>query len=457
MTKKLTLLVLLGALAAACAVEDAPAQSERSREYQSKRRDAVVRAVEEVGPAVVNISTQVVVENPYSRRPQSMMEWFFGGMQRPRKSLIENSLGSGVIVDPKGYVLTNDHVISAADRIVVTLQDERQVEAELVGSDPASDLAVIRLKGEGPWPSVPMGSSSELMIGETLIAIGNPLGFQNTVTVGVASATGRTLASSPDDPDVSFSDFIQTDAAINPGNSGGALLNIDGELVGINTQIAARAQNLGFAIPVDRARRTLEELVLYGRVRPVWTGLVVESLDQRMARSRGMDKAEGVFVVRKFVDSPADGSKVRAGDIVVEVEGVRIKSIADWATALANAEKGSEIQLKILRGDELVTTELGVAGFPENRAPKMAWELLGIRVEDARQGVAITQVRPGSWFAERASETPRGLYVVRIDGKPVESADDFYSAIADTIHRRSTNLVLATRRGYFRVSIPTRS
>ncbi len=243
---------------------------------RATRRNAVVVAVEHVGPAIVNISTEVRIRNPYYGFGD-IFDWFRGF--RPRGDrYVENALGSGVIVDPDGYVLTNDHVVAQADRIIVTLADGRQIGARLVGSDRTSDLAVLRLEEDGPWPSVPMGRSDDLMIGETVIAIGNPFGLQNTVTVGVVSALGRTLESDRASGEA-FSDFIQTDAAINPGNSGGALLNINGELIGINTQIVASGQNLGFAIPIDRARKVFDELVHYGRVRPMWTGLVVEELD----------------------------------------------------------------------------------------------------------------------------------------------------------------------------------
>ncbi|GAB4224132.1 MAG: trypsin-like peptidase domain-containing protein [Acidobacteriota bacterium] len=440
------------AVLAAGAVVPAPAAGVPDA-GRSLRRNAVVIAVEKVGPAIVNISTEVRVENPYYRFGD-LWEWFRGF--RPRgERYVENALGSGVIVEPEGYVLTNDHVVAQADRIIVTLADGRQVEARLVGSDRTSDLAVLRLDGDGPWPSVPMGRSDDLMIGETVIAIGNPFGLQNTVTVGVVSALGRTLASDRESGEA-FSDFIQTDAAINPGNSGGALLNINGELIGINTQIVASGQNLGFAIPIDRARKVFDELVHYGRVRPMWTGLVVEELDPRMARSLGLADARGVLVVRRFADSPAARAGVRAGDLIVALNGRPVDTIAEYETILANVGAGGEVEATIRRGDEQLAVRFRVETFPAERAPEMAWDLLGIRVMQTRRGVAIDRVRPDSWLGRRARGSLRGLLILEIDGERIETVEEFHEAVARTIYRRGTALVLSDGRVIYRVTIPTR-
>ena len=420
---------------------------------RAQRRNAVVVAVEKVGPAIVNISTEVRVRNPYYGFGD-IWEWF-RGFRPPGERFVENALGSGVIVDPDGYVLTNDHVVAQADRIIVTLADGRQVEARLVGSDRTSDLAVLARDGDEPWPSVSMGRSDDLMIGETVIAIGNPFGLQNTVTVGVVSALGRTLESDRESGEA-FSDFIQTDAAINPGNSGGALLNINGELIGINTQIVARGQNLGFAIPIDRARKIFDELVHYGRVRPMWTGLVVEELDPRMARSLGLEQAHGVLVVRRFADSPAADAGVRAGDLIVSLNGRPVDSIAEYETILVNVGKGGLVEAKIRRGDRMLTVRFRVETFPEERAPQMAWDLLGLRVMQTRDGVAIDRVRPDSWLGRRARGSLRGLLILEIDGTRIGKVEEFYEAVARTSYRRGTALVLSDGRVIYRVTIPTR-
>ena len=222
------------------------------------RRNAIVEAVEAVGPAVVNISTEQRVQNPFAN---SFFGRSFGELlQAPEGGYVENSLGSGTIVNPEGYILTNEHVLWGASRITVSLADGRKFEAEVVGSDSDSDLAVIRIHADEPLPAVSMGDSGDTMIGETVIAIGNPLGLSHTVTVGVLSAQGREVRGG----NRVYADFLQIDAPINPGNSGGPLLNILGELIGINSSIAADAEGIGFSIPIDRARVVLEELVSYG-------------------------------------------------------------------------------------------------------------------------------------------------------------------------------------------------
>jgi serine protease Do len=450
---------LLAGLAGLPALAAAPpsaaqAASESAPIANVERRDAIVRAVESVGPAVVNISTEKVVENPFYGGG-SLFEWFFGrGSRAPERLRRQNSLGSGVIVDEQGHVLTNDHVIAAADRITVTLQDGRQVEAKVVGSDRASDLAVLELAEEGPWPVAPLGSSDDLMPGETVIAIGNPFGLQSTVTVGVVSATGR-LIGGEGGGDIPFADFIQTDAAINPGNSGGALLNIHGELIGINSQIVARAQNLGFAIPIDRARKIYNELLHYGQVRPAWTGLVVEEVDRDIAANLGMDAARGVYVRRIFADSPAAESALRAGDVVLEVGGTRVDSLPEFDTALAKVEYGKKVNLRVFRNGETRMIPLRVEVFPQDRARELAFEVLGLTVTDHRgPHVLIDQIRRGSEPAERGVR--QGMGIFEINGKRVRSAEDFYEEIPRAILQRSVNLGIIHGRGYGRLSYPLR-
>ncbi len=417
------------------------------------RRDAVVQAVEKVSPAVVNISTEVLVRNPYASSPD-IFEWFFGGARRqPRETYVENSLGSGVIVNERGYVLTNDHVVSAASRITITFQDGRQVEAKLLGSDEASDLAVLMLQEKGPWPAAKMGSSSDLMIGETVIAIGNPFGLQSTVTVGVVSATGRTVAG-PDRTALPFADFIQTDAAINPGNSGGALLNILGELIGVNAQIVAKGQNLGFAIPIDRAKKVVDELVTYGHLRPPWTGLVAENLDAQQAAYYGIDQAAGALIVKVYADSPGEEAGVLAGDIVTQVGSHRVKNLFDFVTAIAEVRYGQRVNLRLLREKEELVRPIRVEAFPKRRAKEFAWNLLGFTVAQRGQYVIINRIRSGS-RAEAKGFVP-GLQLRRINGKIVRSEDDFYEGIPQAMLRRSVNLLIATRRGLYPVTLPVR-
>lgn len=432
-------------LAAAAPPADAPVAN-------VDRRDAIVSAVERVGPAVVNISTEKIVENPFYRGP-SLLEYFFGRGARQQPERRRNSLGSGVIIDDEGHVLTNDHVIAAADRITVTLQDGREFEAKLVGSDRPSDLAVLELQGDGPWPTAPLGTSTDLMPGETVIAIGNPFGLESTVTVGVVSATERVMPAG-ESGEIPFADFVQTDAAINPGNSGGALLNIRGELIGINSQIVAKGQNLGFAIPIDRARKIYTELVHYGQVRPAWTGLIVEDVGPEIARNLGLERPRGVYIRRIFQDSPGADSALRAGDVVLGVSGSPVDSLPEFDTALAKVEYGTKVNLKVFRNGESRMIPLRVDVFPEDRAKELSLQVLGLTVTDYRGNVVIDEVRSGSEAAERGLR--RGLGVYEINGKRVQRAEQFYDEIPRAILQRSVSLGIAHRRGFVRLSYSLR-
>lgn len=421
-----------------------------AQDYRAQRRDAVVKVVERVGPAVVNISTEVVRKNPFADSPFDMdpFEFFFGGGGRP-KNRVEHSLGSGVIVDPKGFVLTNEHVIANASKITVTLADRREVSAKIVGSDTASDLAVLQLDGAGPWPAAQMGSSDDLMIGETMIAIGNPLGLQNTVTMGVVSALGRTLSGPDETP---YADFIQTDAAINFGNSGGGLFNILGDLVGINSQIAARGQNLGFAIPIDRARKVYRELTAYGKVRPVWTGLVLEDLEPSEARDLGLKEGRGVFVRRLFGDSPASAAGLQAGDLITALNGQKLTSVPEFDTAIARTAFGNTVVVQIQRGANTLERRLTVQQFPKEKAPSYAWSALGLKVATGREMVMIEDVRENSPAAQVGLTA--GLGITEVNGKEIRSVEDFNAAIPEALYRRSVFLMVRARDGFYRVPLP---
>jgi S1-C subfamily serine protease len=415
------------------------------------RNSTVVDVVKRVGPAVVNVSTATLVRNPYMEDAPNLFEWFFGAQPQQRGRKVQNSLGSGVIVDPEGYVLTNDHVIQAASEITITFQDGRQVPAKVVGADSLSDLAVLKLEGKGPWPYVPFGSSDGLLIGETAIAIGNPFGLNSTVTAGVISAVGRAL-NSPEDDEVHYTDFVQTDAANNPGNSGGALLNSLGELIGINTAIVARGQNLGFAIPIDRALRVFKQLVRHGRVRPIWTGLLVDQLTPRMADELGVELKQGVLVQKQFRDSPAVAADVRVEDVIVQVGGLKITSLADYETALARATPGQAISLTIHRGGKELVKSLIPINFPKERATAVAWNSLGIEVQGRRGGLEITKIRPNSYLARR--RVPAGIGLLELNGREVGTIEQFSDAMADAVNRSSATMVVTDGRQRVRISVP---
>ena len=420
------------------------------------RRSAVVEAVAAVGPAVVNISTEKRVRNPFA---DSIFGRSFAEMFRvPEGGYVENSLGSGVIVDAAGYILTNEHVLLGASRITVSLADGGKYEAEVVGSDSDSDLAVIRIHGEAEFPAVPLGTSDDLMIGETVITIGNPLGLSHTVTTGVISAAGRTVRSG----NRVYTDFIQTDAPINPGNSGGPLLNILGELIGINTAIVAQAEGIGFAIPIGRARVVLDELVHFGRVREVWLGMDV----QATGGGRSFAAAEPkVMVVRSYVDGPADRSGVKPGDILQTVNGEAIRTQADWDTSVRSVKVGETLQLSVDRGGKEVSLEIPAESFPFAIAPNIMADRVGVEIADITpqmrrqatlpsQGVVITGVRPGS-PAGRVGLKP-GDVIARVNSTRTPDVKALAQVVPRMLERQSVLLVVVRRVNAYYVTIDLR-
>src|SRR5581483_9193100 len=320
----------------------------RGAESDPARRSLVVDAVEKASPAVVNVSTEVIEErgSAFGFQRDPFFDEFFRDFVDPRPQRYKStSLGSGVIVGADGTIITNVHVVVRATRIHVTLADQREFDATLVGADADSDIAILRVKAGGSLPAIPLGSSSDLMIGETVIAIGNPFGLSHTVTTGVVSAVGRSLR----DEERTYTDFIQTDASINPGNSGGPLLNIRGELVGINTAIYGKAQGIGFAIPVDRARRGMKDLVSYGEVRRAWVGLVVQDLTPQLARHFGTRK--GVVVAEVEPDSPASRAGLARGDAITRVDGHDVHSRDEFEQRIQDHTEGQSIRLTRRRED----------------------------------------------------------------------------------------------------------
>ncbi|HKA36840.1 MAG TPA: trypsin-like peptidase domain-containing protein, partial [Thermoanaerobaculia bacterium] len=269
------------------------------------RRNEIVEVVEKVAPAVVNIAAEQNV-----RRQRSMFDTFFFGMDpRPAKSL-----GSGVIIDSKGIILTNDHVISGASKIIATTKSGQELACEVIGSDADNDLAVLRVKKPAAaLPTIKMGTSADLLIGETVVAIGNPFGLSNTVTAGVLSALGRSV---PGENQRVYNDFIQIDAPINPGNSGGPVVNIQGDMIGVATAIIGGAQGIGFAIPVDRAHRIVNDLVKFGHVKPVWVGLHGYSSNAR----EGDPRPKGFRIRSVDPGSPAEKAGIRPGDQIVSLD-----------------------------------------------------------------------------------------------------------------------------------------
>jgi Do/DeqQ family serine protease len=321
------------------------------------RESPIVKAVRRVSPAVVNISSEISARkqsNPFSRFGLNpFFDQFFRDFfdpyyeQRPQR----NTLGSGVIIDGKrGLIITNAHVIANAGSVKAVLQDEREFEAEIVGADPDYDLAVLRIQADSALPSIEMGSSDDLMIGETVIAIGNPFGFSHTVTTGVVSALNRSIRTD----DRVYHEFIQIDASINPGNSGGPLLNINGELIGINTAIYAKAQGIGFAIPISKTKKIISDLIEHGEVVEAWIGITVQNMDAGLARYLDVPRNGGVIVKTVEPESPARNAGIREGDIIVAVENRRIASDDDYQTTMRGYSAGDSLTTRIWRDGKTI-------------------------------------------------------------------------------------------------------
>jgi Do/DeqQ family serine protease len=421
----------------------------------ANRRSEVVEAVERVAPAVVNVSTAQVVEQEVAPFPMwrdpNFDQFFRDFFESRRRPLTRTNLGSGVIIRADGYVLTNQHVVLRAQRITVTLADEREFEAELVGADADSDLAVLRLKTKEQLPAAALGTSSDIMIGETVIAIGNPFGLSHTVTTGVVSATGRSLRTE----DQVFYDLIQTDASINPGNSGGPLLNIEGKLIGINSAIYQHAQGIGFAIPIDRAKRIVGDLIAYGEVQPAWLGLLVQDLTPDLAAHFGTAPGGGTVVRFVEKDSPAHTAGIRPGDVIVELGEHEIHSANEWERRLHDEPIGANLRITLLRGDTRLTMKLRAERFPLERADALAWDLLGLRIEEGRGALQISAVR-------RATEAARigirpGDILAGLAGQTLSSLDDFRRRFSTLREARHVLVSIQRGRRLYHVPLPLQS
>jgi Do/DeqQ family serine protease len=425
---------------------------------ENLRESAVVIAVKKVSPVVVNISSEVEVRkrvNPFSGLGMDpsfenfFNDFFDPGFERRYK---RTSLGSGVIIDGKrGFILTNKHVILKSKTITVALKDGREFTAQIVGADTDSDLAVLRISSPTALPDITMGDSSSLMIGETVIAIGNPFGFSNTVTTGVISATNRSVRTD----DMVYHDFIQTDASINPGNSGGPLLNINGELVGINTAIYAKAQGIGFAIPINTAKRIVSDLIRYGEVIPAWIGITIQDIDQDLARYLNASTVNGVLVKKAETVGPARKAGIREGDIILSINTTKISSEKDFHRAMIALSAGEKMDITVWRDGKTQTVSVKTSAFPKELALDLAFDLLGISVENlstknryiykalAKQGVLISNVRRQSFLAHIGARP--GDVIRQIDDIPIKNIKDFKQAIIK--YRQKNSLVMVLQRG----------
>jgi len=429
------------------------------------RRNAVVQAVELVSPAVVNISSEQQVQtrrNPFFRGESffdSFFKDFFDPLLEQKQTRV--SLGSGVIIDGKrGYILTNEHVLLRAGVIKVTLKDEREFEAHVVGADPDHDIAVLQIETHEKLPSVEMGNSIDLLIGETVIAIGNPFGFEHTVTTGVISALGRTIRTD----DTVYRDFIQTDASINPGNSGGPLLDINGQLIGINTAIYAKAQGIGFAIPINKARRIIQDLIKYGEVQEAWIGITVQNIDERLGRYLNVPKKQGVIVSEIMPKSPASKSDIQQGDVILSINRNKILSSSEYESVIKDVTGGEKLIFKIWRNNKEHSVTIYSAYFPQEMTRELAETLLGIEIKDlsvyikkqyhivAPSGVVISKMKSTSYLARIGAEP--GDVIRQMNEVSIKNEKDFDKAIIR--YRNKESIMIVLQRGYDQYYITVR-
>lgn len=405
--------------------------------------------VEAIAPAVVNIATKGTVEikqHPLLQHP--FFRHFLEEEQIPQQRQVK-SLGSGVIVNAnKGLILTNHHVIAKADKIEVSLHDGRSFSAEIIGSDPETDIAVIQIDADD-LAAATLGDSSKLQTGDYIMAMGNPFGLEHTVTSGIVSGLGRTVASIASR--VRLQDFIQTDASINPGNSGGPLVNLDGELVGINTAILSRSGGnigIGFAVPINMAQDVMQQIVQYGEVRRGMLGVRVQNLTTDIASALGIEASEGALIAQVQDDSPAAKAGLQSGDIITAVDGQTVDGASELAKIIGLTPIGSQVELTVIRDGKQrrITATITQQRKSATRAEQTVLEGIELSELDPKSsrygkidGVVVSAVDPDAPIADYLQE---GDVIVSVNRQPIDSVNEF-----KTIAQDRERLLLRVLRG----------
>ncbi|MDZ7830856.1 MAG: Do family serine endopeptidase [Desulfobacterales bacterium] len=431
--------------------------------------ESFTELAENASPAVVNIRTVKTIEGGgrvfrhFFQGPRGrgdMFDEFFKKFfdEDPRE-FKQKSLGSGFILDKSGYIVTNHHVIKDAEEIQVKLKNGNEYDAEIKGADSSTDLALIKIKAEEELPTLKLGSSENLKIGQWIIAIGNPFGLEHTVTAGIVSAKGRVIGAGP------YDDFIQTDASINPGNSGGPLINMDGEVVGISTAIVAGGDGIGFAIPISMAKDIVSQLKKTGEVTRGWLGVGIQDLDSELKEYYNVD--EGVLVTQVFPGDPADKAGIKPRDVILSVNGQSVDSARELSKVVADLSVGEAAKIKINRKGDIKTIKVDIAKRDEDKiAASMqgepygkAEDELGIEVSnispnmaerfnlDSRAGVIVVNVAADSKAGQAGIR--KGDIIKEINHQPVESVSD-YEAIVEEVAKGETLqfYIKRAQRGY---------
>jgi serine protease Do len=437
--------------------------SKESGQFLGKLSDALAEVADIARPAVVNISTTSIVsleENPFGDMfNDPMFRRFFGdqfGHPGEKRTFKSQALGSGVIVSPEGYILTNNHVVKGAEEIKVILFDKREFNGKVVGTDPRTDLAVIRIKAKD-LPTIKIGESRKLKAGDIVMAIGNPFGLNQTITMGIVSAVGRSNIGLAD-----IEDFIQTDAPINPGNSGGALVNSDGELVGVNTAIFSTSggyMGIGFAIPMDMARNVMDSIIKHGRVIRGWLGVSIQNLTPELAKSLGIKQTEGALIAGVESKSPADKAGLKRGDLVIELSGKKVTDSTGLRNMVAGTSPGTKVDVRILRDGKEQTVTVTLGELKESKVVKKTEYnnvLKGITVQELTpslrdrmnlpenlNGVVITGISPDSPTQGLLQQND---VIQEVNRQAIQSVQDYDQAVS-RIGENDTVLLLIYRDG----------
>lgn len=403
--------------------------------------------VNQAKPSIVNISTTAVIKGPGGQGPfvgpnnpfkdffgDDFFDKFFGN--GPRREYKQRSLGSGFIIDREGYILTNNHVVEKAATIKVKLSDEKEYDAKIIGRDPKTDIALIKVDVRQSLPVAVLGDSNSLQVGDWVVAIGNPFGLEHTVTAGIVSAKGRIIGAGP------YDEFIQTDASINPGNSGGPLLNLKGEVVGINTAIVSGGQGIGFAIPINVARDMLAQLKSKGKVARGWLGIVIQKLTPEIAKTFGISESEGAFVADVMENSPAEKAGIKRGDLIIAYGGKKVKDSDTLPRLVAVTEIGKKARIVLIRDKKQMEVDVVVGELQDEALKAKKTEVqkdIGLVVQDItaevakhlnlkdKRGVIVTDVIPGS--PAQDADIRSGDIIKEIGRRPVRSVAEFKDAL----------------------------
>jgi serine protease Do len=439
--------------------------SPESTKFLSQLSNALDDVAATAGPAVVNISTTTTItmeQSPFGEMfNDPLFRRFFGeGNGRPgqKKKQKSSALGSGVIVSENGYILTNNHVVQDADEIKIVLSDKREFKGKIVGSDPKTDLAVVKIDAKD-LPTIQIGSSSKLKTGDVVLAIGNPFGLNQTITMGIVSAVGRSNVGIAD-----YEDFIQTDAAINPGNSGGALVNTSGQLVGINTAIFSTSggyMGIGFAIPLDMAKTVMDSIIKTGKVTRGWLGVSIQNITPDLAKSLGIKDTSGALVSGVMRNSPAEKAGIKRGDIITELDGKTIEDSRILRNMVADNAPGKTVTVTVLRKDKKELLKVTLGEFQDTKVAKKADFdfdnlLKDVVVQDLtpdlRERLNIPADITGVVVAQVAQDNPalnalqQGDVIMELERKPVANVKE-YSEIVSKIGAKDGVLMLVYRDG----------